>query len=51
MLQMKEKDKTTEELSKQKISNILNKEFKVMIINLLSELRRRTKTVRSLRES
>ena len=51
MLQMKEKDKTTEELSKRKISNILNKEFKVMIIKLLSELRRRTKTVRSLRES
>ena len=51
MLQMKEKDKTTEELNKRKISNILNKEFKVMIIKLLSELRRRTKTVRSLRES
>ena len=31
MFQMKEQDKTPEELSKVEISNLLNKEFKVMI--------------------
>ena len=51
MLQMKEKDKTKEELSKGKIRKVTKKEFKVMIIKLLSELRRRTHTVRSLRKS
>ena len=40
-LQMKEQDKTPEEeLSEVKISNLPNKEFKVIIINMLKELGR-----------
>ena len=42
MLQMQEQDKVPEELSELEISNLLNKEFKVIIINGLKELERRT---------
>ena len=38
---MKEQDKTPEELSELEISTLPNKEFKVLIIKMLSELRRR----------
>ena len=41
MFQMREQDKTPEELSKVEISNLPNKEFKVMIIKMLKDLRRR----------
>ena len=42
MFQMKEEDKTLEkELSELQISNQPNKKFKIMIIKLLNELRRR----------
>ena len=42
MFQTKEQDKTPEEEpSEVEISNLLNKEFKVMIIKTLEELRRR----------
>ena len=41
MLQMKEQDKTPEEeLSKVEISNLPDKEFKLMIITMLHEFRR-----------
>ena len=39
--QMKEQDKTPEELSEVVKSNLPDKEFKVMIIKMLNELRRR----------
>ena len=40
MFQMKEQDKTLEkELNEVGISNLLNKEFKVMIVKMLTELR------------
>ena len=42
MLQMQEQDKVPEELSELEISSLLNKEFKVIIINGLKELERRT---------
>ena len=38
-VQMKELDKTPEELSKVEIRNLLNKEFKIIIIKMLKELR------------
>ena len=41
MFQMKEQDKTPEELSEMEISNLPDKEFKVMIIKMLNKLRRR----------
>ena len=42
MFQMKEQDKSPEEeLSKVEISNLPDKEFKVMIIKMLNELGRR----------
>ena len=42
MFKMKEQNKTTEEeLSKVKISNLPNKEFKIMMIEMFDELRRR----------
>ena len=41
MSQMKEQDKTPEELSEVEISNLLSKEFKVMIIKMFRKLRRR----------
>ena len=41
MFQMKEQDKALEELSEVEISNLFGKEFKVMIIRMLNELRRR----------
>ena len=42
MLQMKEQDKTPEEeLSEVEITSLPDKEFKVMIIKIINELRRR----------
>ena len=42
MFQMKEQDKTSEkELNKVKISNLPDKEFKVMITKMLTKLRSR----------
>ena len=38
IFQMKEQDKTPEELSKVETSNLPSKEFKVMIINMLNKL-------------
>ena len=40
MFQIKEWDKTPEELSKVEIGNLLEKEFRVMIIKVIKELRR-----------
>ena len=49
MFQMKEQDKALEELSEVEINNLFGKEFKVMIIRMLNELRRRKdEQVRSL---
>ena len=42
MFQIKEQNKTSEEQSEVEISNLPSKEFKVMIIKMLKELRRRT---------
>ena len=39
MFQMKEQDKTPEELGEVKIDNLPNKEVKVMIVNMIKELR------------
>lgn len=52
MFQMKEQGKYSEkELNIVETSNLLNKEFKVMILNLLNELwKRMMNTVRSLTE-
>ena len=41
MFQMKEQDKIPEELAQVEISNLPNKEFKVMIIKMFKELRRK----------
>ena len=41
MFQMKEQDKTPEELSEMEISHLLDKEFEVMIIKMLNKFRRR----------
>ena len=41
IFQMKEQDKTTEELSEVEINYLHNIEFKVMIIKMLKELRRK----------
>ena len=41
MFQMKEQDKTPEELSEEEIGNLPNRELKVMIIKMNKELRRR----------
>ena len=42
MFQMKEQDKTSEkELNKEEVSNLSNKEFKVIIIKMFNKLRRR----------
>ena len=52
MFQMKEQDKTSEELSNANISNLLDKEFKVMITKILNKFgRRMMNTVRSLTKS
>ena len=40
MFQITEQDKTPEKLSKVKIGNQLEKEFKVMIVKMIKELRR-----------
>ena len=39
MSQMKEKDKITEELNEMEVSNMPNKEFKVMVIKIFTILR------------
>ena len=42
MIQMKEQDKNSEEdLSEVEIANLLKKEFKVMTVKMIKELRRR----------
>ena len=42
MIQMKEQDKNSEEdLSELEIANLLKKEFKVMTVKMIKELRRR----------
>ena len=49
MFQMKEQDKTSEKEPNQvEVSNLPNKDFKVMIIKMLNKLRRR-KEVRILK--
>ena len=41
-IQMKDQDKNSEEdLSEVEIANLLNKEFKVMTVKMIKELRRR----------
>ena len=40
MLQTKQQDETPEELSEVEISNLSSKEFKVMIVKMVNELRR-----------
>lgn len=46
--QVKEQDKTPEELTKVKIYKLLDKEFKVMIVKMLNKLKRMNKYRRSL---
>ena len=41
MLQMKEQDKTLEELNEVEMGNLLEKEFKLMITKMIKELERR----------
>ena len=41
MFQIKEQDKISEELNEVEISNLPNKELKVMTIKMLNKLRRR----------
>ena len=41
MFQMKEQDKTPEELSEVEIGNLPDKDFKVMMVKMIRELRRR----------
>ena len=41
MLQMKKQDKTLKKASYETDSNLLNKEFKVMVTKILTEFRRR----------
>ena len=41
MFQIKDQDKTPEELSKMEISNLPEKEFRVMIVKMIKELKRR----------
>ena len=45
MFQMKKQDKTPRELNEVEISNLPNKEFKVMIIMMFKELRRKMNEV------
>ena len=42
MSQMKEQDKSPEELSEVKIGNLLEKEFRIMIVKMIRDLRKRT---------
>ena len=42
MSQMKEQDKSPEELSEMKIGNLLEKEFRIMIVKMIQDLRKRT---------
>ena len=42
MFQMKKQDKTPRELNEVEISNLPNKEFKVMIVKMLNKLERKT---------
>lgn len=46
--QVKEQDKTPEELTKVKIYKLSDKEFKVMIVKMLNKLKRMNKYRRSL---
>ena len=39
---MKEQDKSPEELSEMKIGNLLEKEFRIMIVKMIQDLRKRT---------
>ena len=39
---MKEQDKSPEELSEVKIGNLLEKEFRIMIVKMIQDLRKRT---------
>ena len=41
MFQMKAKDKVTEELSEVDIDNLRDKQFRIVIIKMIKELRRR----------
>ena len=41
MFQMKKQGKTSEELNEVETSNLISREFKVIIIKVLTELRRR----------
>ena len=47
MPQMKEQDKIPEDLSEVQIRNLPNKEFKVMIVMMFKELRRKLDEQRS----
>ena len=38
MSQMKEQDKSPEELSEMKIGNLLEKEFRIMIVKMIQDL-------------
>lgn len=42
MFQMKEQDKTLEELNEVEIGNLLEKEFKLMITKMIKELGRKS---------
>ena len=42
MSQMKEQDKSPEELREVKIGNLLEKEFRIMIVKMIRDLRKRT---------
>ena len=41
MFQAKEQDKTQEQLSEMEIGNLLEKEFRVMIVKMIQDLRKR----------
>ena len=47
IFQTKEQDKTPEELSEVEIGNLPEKEFRVMIIKMMKELRRRMHRAKS----
>ena len=41
--QMKGQDKTSEKITKMEIGNLLEKEFRIMIVNMIQDLRKRMK--------
>ena len=47
ILQTKEQDKTTEQLSELEMGNLPEKEFRVMIIKMMKEFRRKIKSQRN----